>query len=729
MQPALQSGAPRTFPVGGDIHETYRMNSISRLLQPRSVAFVGASESPVKVGGRRWLSMIGAGFSGPLYPVHPSRKSIAGVDAVRSVAAIEGDVDLVVVAIPPNAVSEVIEDCVRKRVAGVVVITGGFGEHSQEGRALERDFSSRLATVGARMIGPNCAGIFSSSGAVNVTGMVLPKGPIGLITQSGNILLDTAHKARSVGIGFSHAISTGNGVDVRPPELLSFMLEDDSTRAVIVYVEGWIEGEARRFCDVVRKSGPRKPVIVVKPGETEAGIRAVMSHTGSLAGEMRVADGAFDQAGIIKAASIDEAWDVALALCGTPLLRKPAIAVASDGGGHATLGCDAAALAGLEIAIFTEPLKDTLRGMLPERCPVSNPVDYAGFAEEEPVVVASSLEACLAASEVGGALLAGHFGGYHHLAGASVREAEIAAAHAMGEAMHRLGKPIVVHSVYAHAPEPAVEAMRSHGIPVVRTLPEAARVLQGMARFGETVARAGHVAEYDLPGKVSCGKILGRATGDGFLLEPDAREAMRAYGLPVLAGAVVATAAECASAVAELGEPAALKIVSPRVVHKSDVGGVLLNIGPDDAADAFERLAGIGRKAGDPDSRVIVSPMVGRGVELVMGGFRDPNFGPVVMLGIGGVLVEVLGDVTFGLAPLSREDALRMVGRLRSQTLLDGYRGAAKVDRDTLADTLARLSHMIAAEPEIAEIDVNPLIANSDGLIIVDARIITKGNR
>ncbi len=204
---------------------------------------------------------------------------------------------------------------------------------------------------------------------------------------------------------------------------------------------------------------------------------------------------------------------------------------------------------------------------------------------------------------------------------------------------------------------------------------------------------------------------------------------MRAYGLPVLAGAVVATAAECASAVAELGEPAALKIVSPRVVHKSDVGGVLLNIGPDDAADAFERLAGIGRKAGDPDSRVIVSPMVGRGVELVMGGFRDPNFGPVVMLGIGGVLVEVLGDVTFGLAPLSREDALRMVGRLRSQTLLDGYRGAAKVDRDTLADTLARLSHMIAAEPEIAEIDVNPLIANSDGLIIVDARIITKGNR
>ncbi len=702
------------------------MKHVSHVLKPRSVAFVGASDSPVKVGGRRWLTMVGAGFDGALYPVHPSRPSIAGVDAVKSIADIEGDVDLVVIAIPPNAVSGVIDECVAKDVAGVVVITGGFGEQSAEGKQLERDIAQMLGTVGARMIGPNCAGIFSASGNVNVTGMALPKGPIGLITQSGNILLDAAHRARTAGIGFSQAISTGNGVDIRPPELLEFMLDhDDETKAIIVYVEGWIEGEARRFCEIARRSNGRKPIIVLKPGETEAGMRAVMSHTGSLAGEMRVADGAFEQAGILKATSIDDAWELALALCGAPQLSRPTIAVASDGGGHATLGCDATALAGLDIATFSEGLKEQLKRQLPERCPVSNPVDYAGYAEEAPAVVASSIDTCLAAPEVGGMLLAGHFGGYHHLAGACIRDAEIEAAHALGAAMRKHGKPIVVHSVYAHSPEVAISAMRSEGIPVVRTLPEAARLLQGMHRFHAFASREPARKEPSPAAATVGAGILARATVDGFLMEPDAREIMQAYGLPVGAARVATTAEECVAAVAALDEPAALKIVSPKVVHKSDVGGVILNVTAGTAVDAFARLIEIGGKVGDPGARVIISPMVKKGVELVMGAFRDPNFGPVVMLGIGGVLVEILSDVTFRMAPLSRADAADMVAGLRSKSLLDGYRGGPAVDREVLADAMVRLSQLIADHAEITEIDVNPVIANSDGLTIVDARIIT----
>lgn len=697
--------------------------SVSRLLEPRSVAFVGASDSPVKVGGRRWLSMVDAGFGGSLYPVHPTRASIAGIETVRSLTDIEGDLDLVVIAIPPAAVPGVVEDCVGKNVAGVVVITGGFGEQSPEGKEIERAMARRLASVGARMIGPNCAGIFSAAGAVNVTGMPLPRGPIGLITQSGNILLDTAHKARRAGIGFSHAVSTGNGTDVRPPELLEFMLADEGTGAIIVYVEGWTDGEARRFCEIARQGRGRKPVIVLKPGETEAGIRAVMSHTGSLAGEMRIADGAFEQAGILKAASIDEAWELALALCRTPPLRLGTVAVASDGGGHATLGCDAAALAGLDIAVFSESLKGALRAQLPERCPVSNPVDYAGYAEEVPAAVSGTIEACLAAPEVGSVLLAGHFGGYHHLAGPAVREAEQEAAVALGAAMKRHGKPVVVHSVYAHDPEPAVAAMREAGIPVVRTLPEAAALLGAMARYAALSAPTDDAGPDTIP-QAGCGPILARAVAGGLLLEPDAREAMRAYGLPVIAGEVVDNAADCVAAVRRLGSPAALKIVSPQVVHKSDVGGVCLNIDPDQAAETFERLRMVGAAAGDPHSRVIVSPMVGRGIELIMGGFRDPNFGPVVMLGIGGIFVEIIRDVTFMTAPLSAGDARRMVDGLRSNALLDGFRGGPAVDRAALADAIMRLSWMMAREERILEIDVNPVLFNADGLHVVDARIV-----
>ncbi len=704
------------------------MKHASRLLKPRSVAFVGASDSPVKVGGRRWLTMVGANFDGPLYPVHPTRASITGVEAVKSIAEIEGDVDLVVIAIPPGAVSGVIDECVAKNVAGVVVITGGFGEQSAEGKDLERDIARRLATNGARMIGPNCAGIFSASGNVNVTGMELPKGPIGLITQSGNILLDAAHRARTSRIGFSQAISTGNGVDMRPPELLEFMLDqDEDTKAIIVYVEGWIEGEARRFCEIARNANGRKPIIVLKPGETEAGMRAVMSHTGSLAGEMRVADGAFEQAGIIKASSIDDAWELAVALCGAPRLERPAIAVASDGGGHATLGCDAVALAGLEIATFSEALKNELKAQLPERCPVANPVDYAGYAEEAPAVVASTIDTCLAAPEVGGMLFAGHFGGYHHLAGASICDAEIQAAHALGGAMRRHGKPVVVHSVYAHDPEVAIAAMRSEGVPVVRTLPEAARLLQGMSRFAAVARRKPALAATVEVETAGCKAILARAAPGGVLLEPDARELMLAYGLPVGEATVATSAEECVKAVAGLGGPAALKIVSARVVHKSDVGGVVLNVTAGNAADVFARLVGIGRGLGDPDCRVIVSPMVGKGVELVMGAFRDANFGPVVMLGIGGVLVEILHDVTFRMAPLSGAEAADMVAGLRSKALLDGYRGGPVVDRAALADAMARLSRLVADHDEIAEIDVNPVIATADGLTIVDARIIVSG--
>ncbi len=696
--------------------ETPAASALGRILRPGSVAFVGASASPVKVGGRRFLTLARGGFQGALYPVSP-RAEVAGLRAYPNIADLPETPDLVVIAIAPDAVDAVVQACAAKGVGGVVVITGGFSEHSAEGLAQERGFVAALGQAGARMIGPNCAGLYSAAGRVNVTGMAIPAGPIGLITQSGNVLLDTAHRARRSGIGFSHAISIGNGADLRAPELLAFLLDDPDTAVALVYVEGWRDGEARAFCDVVRRHPRTKPVIVLKPGDTEAGRRAVASHTGALAGEARVADGAFEQAGILRAASLEQAWNLAEALTRAPPMRLGTVAVAADGGGHATLGCDALEAAGLKVPVFGAALQAALLDVLPARCPVANPLDYAGYAEEKPEVVATTLARCLAEDAVGAVLLAGHFGGYHRLAGDAVANDECAAAERLGEIARAAGKPIVVHSVYAEDDEPAVRLMRLGGVPVLRGLADAAAVLSGLHRWARYRELPLTLAEPPVASSLA-------HLPEGALPEPAARALLAGRGMAMPESIVATDAAACTAAVARLGVPVALKIVSPAVLHKSDVGGVLLDVTTAAAAGGFARLHAVGVAAGDPAPAVLVTPMVPAGTELVIGAVRDPNFGPVVMLGLGGVLVELLRDVVFRLAPVSPADAAGMIGALRGAALLAGYRGRAGVDEAALVAVLVAVSRLMADEPEIAEIDINPMIAGPAGLVAVDARLV-----
>lgn len=552
-----------------------------------------------------------------------------------------------------------------------------------------------------------------------------------LLTQSGNLLLDAAAHARRTGIGFSQAISIGNAVDLRSAELLAFLLADPGTRAIVVYLEGWLEGEARVFCEAVRRSPTRKPVILLQPGDTDAGRRAALSHTGSLAGEARIAEGAFAQAGILRALTIDDAWRLAGALTLAPPLRKPTICVASDGGGHATLACDAIEREGLSVPVLSGGLQSSLHTVLPARCPVANPVDYAGFAEEEPAVVAETLDRCLADEAIGGALLAGHFGGYHHLAGPEMGPPETAAAKRIGEIMAARAKPIVVHSVYAEDDEPGIVVLREAHTPVVRSLASAATLLRGMKDWASLAQRPfpDRLPEHRPACDFARAAKLLKASAAGPLLEPDAYRLLEAYGLPTLRAAVANTPDECAKAVAALDRPAALKIVSRAIVHKSDVGGVILGVGPGTAADAFARLRKVGTAAGDPHAAVLVAPMAPSGVEIVLGALRDPHFGPVIMAGIGGVLVEVIGDVVFAMAPLGVDEALSALSRIRTSALLDGYRGRPPVDRRTLAECLVRLSQLIADHPQIGEIDINPVLCSPDGLTILDARVIVESSK
>ncbi len=384
---------------------------LDRFLNPRSVAVIGASTVPHKAGGRRWRSMVDAGFHGPLYPVHPSATEVLGRKAYRSLRDLPGPVDLAVILVRPDLVPPTIAECALLHVPAVIVITAGFGETGPAGKAVEREMVAQLRAAGSRMIGPNCAGLYSASGRVNALGWSAPAGPIALLSQSGNMALTFVQFAREKGLGFSKLITVGNAADIRIPEYVDYLLGDPDTRVIVAYLEGFEPSEGRDLVALLRAHPAAKPLVVLKPGETESGRRASLSHTGALAGHHRVVAAALRQAGALQVRDSEEAWDAAMALALLPPMHPPSVVVISDGGGHATIVCDAADRAGLAVPELSPETRDELRRLLPPRSAVINPVDFAGVAEEEPEVVPLVLDACLGDPSIGGAILAGHFGG------------------------------------------------------------------------------------------------------------------------------------------------------------------------------------------------------------------------------------------------------------------------------------------------------------------------------
>jgi len=344
---------------------------------------VGASTVPHKAGGRRWRSMVDAGFPGPLYPIHPSASEILGHKAYRSLRELPAAIDLAVVLVRPDLVPGVIDECAELAVPAVIVITAGFGETGAPGKALEQGLAERLRAAGGRMIGPNCAGLFSASGRVNALGWRVPAGPIAVISQSGNMALTFAQFARDKGLGFSKLITVGNAADVRIPEYVDYLFADPDTKVVVAYLEGFQDAEGRALVDLVRGHPTPKPFIVLKPGETESGRRAALSHTGSLAGRHRVVEAGLRQAGILQVRESEEAWDAAMALALLPPLAHGTVVVISDGGGHATIVCDAADRAGLAVPELSRATRDRLGEILPTRSGIINPVDFAGKVPNE----------------------------------------------------------------------------------------------------------------------------------------------------------------------------------------------------------------------------------------------------------------------------------------------------------------------------------------------------------
>ncbi len=710
---------------------------LERILDARSVAVIGASRDERKRGHQAVRALLDSRFDGDIYPVNPHEERILGLHCHPAVEAIPDPVDLALITTRADTVPGVLEACGKRGVAGAVIVGGGFGELGGQGRRLQERIVRIAHRHGLRLVGPNTSGLINVHSGLNLVGLAnVPRGDIALVSQSGNMGLHLITEATIKSQrGFSYYIGVGNEADIRFHEYVEFLTEDPKTKVIMVYVEGLSDGRA--FLQQAYRTTLKKPIVLLKGGRSATGSRSVGSHTGALAGISEVSRTAFTRAGIITLESSDELFPAAEALSSLPPMHRPSVAILADGGGHATVAADVLSDDGLRLPSLSRATRDRLATVLSPNASLRNPVDVAGSTDSDPGVFADCARILLEDPDISGLLLVGLFGGYGIRFAERLRFIEEDAAHRMGKLVRELGKPIVVHSLYTFARPHALDLLRYYGIPVVDSVDVGCRLMAVLARYGHRLAathrRTTFVFRWGAKATPEGRALIEHALAEGrrSLLEHEAKELLALHGAPVSADRLATSAAEAAELAEAAGGPVALKVSSPDVLHKSDVGGVRLALeGRAAVSAAFDEiLASVGRHRPGADVRgCVVSPMAAPGVEVIVGTKVDAQFGPVVMFGIGGILVEVLKDVVFRVLPVSKYAAREMVSEIRSAPILNGVRGQPPVDHDTLVRLILTVSELVEAYPEIHEMDLNPVIARPDGASVVDARILLKRN-
>jgi acetyltransferase len=685
--------------------------SLDPLFTARSVAVVGASADPRKVGGSVLANLLAAPFPGRVVAVNPAHAEVQGVPSVPTLRDAGGAIDVAVVVVPADDVADVLADCVAAGVPAAVVISAGFRESGAAGRAREAEIKAWLAHQPLRVVGPNCVGWIRPSRSLNLSfaAGTPDAGPIGFFSQSGALCTAILDWSREHSLGFSLFASLGNQLDVTEADVIRALADDPETRVIAGYIEGVTDGTA--FFHALRAAAARKPCVLMKAGRSASGARAAASHTGALAGADRVVDAAVAQAGAVRAYSIEELFDLTKALAVQPLPRHRRLVVVTNGGGPGILAADAAADLALQVDLLPAATQARLRAILPATASVANPVDLIGDAD---------------AGRYGDALRALGDDDAATLVILSPQAATdaTAIAHAVRDATVAAPAPVMASFLGGPRVRPGAAVLEAGGIPCYPFPERALRTLEAMARIAERRA-----CQHDAPPRIE----TERAAGLVSRLAPGARlgilEAgplLGAAGVPVLTARLARTPEEAAALATSLGFPVALKIVSAQISHKTDVGGVALGLASAEAvhAGAAAMLARV--QAARPDATldgVLVQTMLAGGdAELVIGAIRDPQFGPVVMVGLGGIFVELLNDTAMRLAPIGRLEARRMLEALRLAPVLHGARGRRPVALDAIADAVARLSVLVAAVPGIVEIEVNPLVATPDGVMGIDAR-------
>ncbi len=700
-----------------------RAAAIAKIFRPQSVALVGASERAGSLGTVVLRNLLAAGFEGPVYPVNPRYERVQGLACTGSVADVDAPVDLAVVVAPARVVPDVLEDCGRRDVRAAVILSGGFREIGEAGRELERRVVVTAQRHGIRFVGPNCLGVMRPDARLNATfsqSMARP-GHIALVSQSGALCTAMLDWASPREIGFSSVVSLGIGADVDFGEVLDYLLLDAATRAVMLYVEG--VNDARRFMSALRALSRAKPVVVMKVGRHAEGGRAAVSHTGALVGADDVFAAALERAGVVRVTDYDDFFAVAETLHVGAAPRGRRLAIVTNGGGPGVMAADAAADFGVALAQLGEDTHARLAALMPPAGSGANPVDVLGDADA--ARYRGALEACLADPGVDAALAI-------LIPQALTDAAEVAAE--VVAAAEAAAKPILTCWMGDATMRSSRELFRRHGVPTFGA-PEHA--------VGAFAAAAAHHANQKLllqvpeplmpqapPDAEAARRIIEAALAAGRkLLDPlESQAVLAAFHIPVPAARTARGEHEVETEAEAVGFPLAMKLLSPDVTHKTDVGGVLLGIGsPAAAREGFVRIMANVRAA-RPDARVegvLLEPMLPErgGRELMVGLVSDPVFGPVVSVGLGGTLVEIVGDRAVGLPPLNRYLAERLVERTRAARYLGPFRGRPPANREALIEAMLRISEMACELPWIAELDINPLVVDEHGAVAVDARI------
>jgi acetate---CoA ligase (ADP-forming) len=672
------------------------------LFDPRSVAIVGASNTPGKWG--HWLA--GGALKGQdrraVYLVNRNGGEILGRSAFRSLAELPESPELVVITVPAGGFEEAIDAALDSGAKALVVISAGLGESGPKGRERERAAVERIRAAGAILVGPNCLGIFDAGTHLHLSSNSVPSGSIGLISQSGNLALEVGMLAEDVDLGFSRFVSIGNQADVEAAELIDAFTAHEPTRVIAVYCEDFKDGRAFTRA-AARAVEAGKPVLLLAGGGTTASARAARSHTGALVSDLVAVEAACAAAGIQRVSTPKELVDVAFALLSSPPARGARVGIVADGGGSTVIAADLAAAHGLELPRVGEKTISDLRDILPPTAATANPVDLAGGGEYDVFNFARAVELLLRAEELDTVFLTGYFGGYSTYSEEHAAR-EVEAATAMGRFAADTGKPLVVQTMYWRSQ--AAAALRAGGLPVYRDLEGALHAIAALVRAG--TEQRGTVPELPQPAKP--------VQTAGYW---EARELLEAAGVEFAQARRAQTHEDALAAAADLGYPVVLKALGE--LHKSDAGGVAIGLADPGALEA--ELSQMATLSASEYSVERTAP-VANGIELIIGSRRDPRFGPVTLVGMGGLYAELLGDVAAALGPVDDDEAERMIRSLRGARLLTGTRGRAPLDVGAAARATAALSRAAAEHPEIDELEINPLLVLPDGAIGLDARIV-----
>jgi len=697
------------------------MNDLDALFRPRAVAVVGAGRSAQSIGYQLVNNLLEFGYTGAILPVNPKADEILGQHCYHSIEALPEPVDLAILALPARLVLGTVEACHAKGIRGIVTITAGFRESGEEGAHLEGQLHQRLRELGVKMVGPNCMGLLNTADDVRLNATFaftqpLP-GNVAFASQSGSLGEAILSHARSLGLGLSEFVSLGNATDVTSEDMVARWAGDPHTRVILLYLETLADahGFMERALDATR--GSRKPILAVKSGRTRAGARAASSHTGALAGRDQLTNALFERCGIVRVNEIYDLFAVAKAFSSQPLPGGPRLAILTNAGGPAIQAADATDGTGLIMAILGEETAAALDSALPAGASLVNPVDMLATAQGE--TFGRCAEALLSDPDVDALLLI-------YVTPIILDTPDVAARIVEGlqrgaEAAGR-AKPVLACVMGRAHEDPGAEVLKRAGYPVYPFPERAIQALAAMNRHARWLDEPeGEVPYYaDVDAERVWGLLDGRPAG--WLDTGTALQVLRAYGVPVVPSRRVTTTDQAVQFAEARGWPVALKVDSEEILHKTDVGGVKLDLrNPDEVATA---VAEVTTSVGDhPAFRV--QPMVQDGCETIVGVTLDPVFGHVVMFGLGGIAVEVLGDVRFEMLPMTPDKARRMVDGIRGVQLLKGFRGRPPVDIDQLIDVLVRVGRLVADHPRIEEIDLNPFIAHadSDRAGVVDVRI------